>query len=100
MVMPPRWTSSNLPFGKLRVSSGWSKRFRMTSNISLVLQDNAFVARLANALYPRPGHLHRAQYRLRLVHGFLELALRIGIRHNSTTCLQKRLLAFHQQRTD
>jgi hypothetical protein len=31
MVMPPRWTSSNLPLSKLLTSSGWSKRLRMTS---------------------------------------------------------------------
>src|SRR5882757_5962780 len=34
MVMPPRWTTSNFPFSKLRTSSGDSNRFKITSVIT------------------------------------------------------------------
>src|SRR5882762_2504479 len=34
MVMPPRWTTSNFPFSKVRTSSGDSNRFKITSVIT------------------------------------------------------------------
>src|SRR6185312_4714968 len=40
MVMPPRWTSSNLPFWRTRVSSGVSNRLRITLIWSVFIMDS------------------------------------------------------------
>src|ERR1051326_8970577 len=57
IVMPPSVTSSKRPSSKVRVSSGWSKRFRITSIIappSRLLKRRKFLGSLRSLLQSRP----------------------------------------------
>src|SRR5580658_4249779 len=49
MVMGPRWTSSNFPFSKVRISSGDSKRLRIISRVGCIFLPRDLVMR------QRPG---------------------------------------------
>src|ERR1043166_8149207 len=57
IVMPPSVTSSKRPSSKVRVSSGWSKRFRITSIIappSRLFKRREFLGSFRSLLQSRP----------------------------------------------